>query len=504
MPLQYIQRILRADVYGVATRTPLEEAPLISSRLGNRVLFKREDLQPVFSFKLRGAHNKLMSLSEEDRQRGVVAASAGNHAQGVGIACRRLGVQALIVMPRTTPRIKVEAVRALGAEVLLHGNTYEDAAVQALRLAEQKERVHVHPYDDPEVIAGQGTVAVEIQNQCPGRLDAVYVPVGGGGLLAGVAAYLKYVRPELRLVGVEPDDAACLAAALAAGRRVKLPEVGLFVDGVAVSQIGRETFRVIRNLVDEVITVSVDEICAAIKDVFEDTRSVAEPAGALALAGLKKDVLSRGLRGQTLLTIVSGANTNFDRLRYISERTEISEQREALLAVRIPERPGSFRDFCHALTGRSITEFNYRYAQADEAHIFVGVQIQPAGDDRRQLIERLRERDYEVLDLSDNEMAKLHIRHMVGGRAPGSDGELLYRFEFPERPGALLHFLRQLGQRWNICLFHYRNHGAATARVLVGLQALSTEHDEVAGFMEGLGYRCERETDNPAYRLFLR
>ena len=504
MPQSYIKKILDARVYDVARETPIDHARLLSARLDNHVLLKREDLQPIFSFKLRGAYNKVSLLGEADRARGVIAASAGNHAQGLALAAHHLGVKATIVMPRTTPTIKVNGVRSHHARVILHGDTYDEASEHARRLVEEKGLIYVHPYDDPDVIAGQGTIGMEILRQYPDPIEAIFVPVGGGGLLAGVAAYVKYVRPEIKLIGVEPEDAACLARALEAGRRVTLPEVGLFADGVAVAQIGRETFRLIRKTVDQVITAGTDEICAAIKDIFEDTRSIAEPAGALALAGLKKYVQQTGVSGATLLAIDSGANTNFDRLRYISERTEIGEKREAVLSVTIPERPGSFKAFCTALGKRSITEFNYRYADQAEAHIFVGMQIAEGTEQREDVIEGLRKKGYVVTDLTDNEMAKLHIRHMVGGPAPGVvDNERVYRFEFPERPGALMNFLNHLGQRWNISMFHYRNHGAAYGRVLVGMQVAAAERKALAGVLDKLHYRYWEESDNPAYLQYL-
>jgi len=504
MPQTYIKRILEARVYDVARETPIDHARLLSARLGNRVLLKREDLQPVFSFKLRGAYNKVARLSEEERARGVIAASAGNHAQGLALAARHRGVKATIVMPRTTPRIKVDGVRSHQARVVLHGDTYDEASALARRLLEEKGLVYVHPYDDPDVIAGQGTIGMEIVRQHPGPIDAIFVPVGGGGLLAGVAAYIKYVRPEIRVVGVEPEDAACLAAALKRGRRVILPEVGIFADGVAVAQIGREPFRVIRRTVDEVVTAGTDEICAAIKDIFEDTRSIAEPAGALALAGLKKYVERERIEDRTLLAIDSGANTNFDRLRYISERTDVGEKREAILSATIPERPGSFKAFCSALGKRAITQFNYRFADSREAHVFVGVRIAEGVESPETLVAGLSDKGYSVMDLTDNEMAKLHIRHMVGGPAPAEvENELVYRFEFPERPGALMNFLTHLGQRWNISLFHYRSHGAAYGRVLVGLQVPPGERRELAAVLDRLQYRHWEETDNPAYRQYL-
>jgi|TARA_B110000908_G_scaffold72041_1_gene86928 threonine dehydratase len=504
MPHRYIKKILSAQVYDVAIESPVDPAPLLSKRFDNNILLKREDLQPVFSFKLRGAYNKMMHLSDAERAKGVIAASAGNHAQGLALAALKLGVKATIIMPKTTPQIKVDAVRRRGAKVVLHGDTYDEASIHAQKLVDEKDLVYIHPYDDPDIIAGQGTIGMEIIRQVTGPLDAVFVPVGGGGLLAGVAAYIKYVRPDIKVIGVEPEDAACLKAAMDAGRRVKLAQVGLFADGVAVGQIGKETFRVIRKTVDDVITISTDEMCAAIKDIFDDTRSIAEPAGALALAGLKKYIESSGARGQTLLAIDSGANTNFDRLRYISERTEVGEKREAIISVTIPERPGSFKKFCGLLGRRSITEFNYRYGNSRDAQIFVGVQISPDGNDRAELVQGLEQKGYPVLDLTDNEMAKLHIRHMVGGHAPDDiKEELLYRFQFPERPGALLNFLTQLGQQWNISMFHYRNHGAAYGRVLLGLQASKGDRKAVETFLGQVQYPFTEETDNPAYVSFL-
>lgn len=504
MPESYIKRILDARVYDVARETPVDEAQLLSARFGNRIWLKREDLQPVFSFKLRGAYNKMTKLSVKQRERGVIAASAGNHAQGLAMAAQRMGVPATIVMPRTTPSIKVDAVRSRGAHVVLHGDSFDDAAQEARRIVAEKGLTYVPPFDDPDIIAGQGTVGMEIVRQHQEPLDAVFVPVGGGGLLAGMAVYIRYVWPKTRIVGVEPEDAACLKAALERGRRVTLKEVGLFADGCAVAQVGKETFRVIRQTVDEVITASTDEMCAAIKDIFEDTRGIAEPAGALALAGLKKYVEREGVRGQQLLAVLSGANTNFDRLRYISERTEIGEQREAVISVTIPEKPGAFRHFCSAIGRRNITEFNYRYSSDIDARVFVGVTVEPGGSDLKDLIARLESKGYACEDLTGNEMAKLHIRYMVGGRMPAAVGaERVYRVEFPERPGALSRFLSGLGQQWNISLFHYRNHGAAYGRILVGMQVPPGEHGRVCEQLECIGYRFWDETDNAAYRLYL-
>ena len=504
MPQSYIKRILDARVYDVARETPVDEALLMSRRLDNRVWLKREDLQPVFSFKLRGAYNKMSRLSAAQLERGVVAASAGNHAQGLAMAAQKMDAKAIIVMPCTTPLIKVEAVRNRGARVVLHGDTFEEAAAHAAQLVEEKNMTYVHPFDDPDVIAGQGTVGMEIVRQHQQPLDALFVPVGGGGLLAGVATYVKYVWPKTRIIGVEPEDAACLQLALQRGRRATLPEVGLFADGCAVAQVGKETFRVIRDTVDEVITASTDEMCAAIKDIFEDTRCIAEPAGALALAGLKKYVERTAVSGQHLMAIVSGANTNFDRLRYISERTEIGEHREAVISVTIPEQPGSFKRFCSVLGRRNITEFNYRYADAGSAQVFVGLSVIPGGDDFADLLADLRQRGYTTEDMTANEVAKLHIRYMVGGHAPAVvENELVYRVEFPERPGALLRFLSGLGQRWNISMFHYRNHGAAYGRILVGVQVPAAERRSFEQVLDEINFRYWEETDNRAYQLYL-
>lgn len=502
MPQSYIKRILNANVYDVAIETPLQPARFLSQRLNNTILIKREDLQPVFSFKLRGAYNKMRQLSAEQLKRGVVAASAGNHAQGVALSAQRLGCKATIVMPCTTPLIKVDAVKAWGAKVVLEGDTYDEASAYAKKLVEEKGMTYVHPYDDPEVIAGQGTIAMEILRQHAGELDMIFVPVGGGGLAAGIAAYIKYVRPEVKVIAVEPEDAACLKAAMDNNRRVTLPEVGIFADGVAVAQIGKETFRVLKQSIDDVITASTDQICAAIKDIFEDTRSIAEPAGALALAGMKNYIERTGITGKTMIAIESGANTNFDRLRYISERTEFGEKREAIFSVEIPERPGSFRKFCSVLGKRNISEFNYRYNRADAARIFVGVQLRNP-QDRNDILEKLTSKGYPVVDMTDNEMAKVHVRHMVGGHASEVTNEVVYRFEFPERPGALLKFLNALGERWNISMFHYRNHGAAFGRVIVGMQVPEHERREIEPVLQQLQYRFAEETDNDAYRHFL-
>ena len=503
MPETYIKRILNARIYDVAVETPLDDARAMSARLGNRVLFKREDLQPVFSFKIRGAYNKLLQLTQAEKDAGVVAASAGNHAQGLALGAQKMGIKATIVMPRTTPAIKVDAVRARGAKVVLHGDAFDEASAFAQKLVLEKGMTYVPPYDDPDVIAGQGTIGLEILRQCTGPIDAIFLAVGGGGLCAGVAAYIKFVRPDIKIIAVEPEDAACLKAAMEKGKRVVLPQVGLFADGVAVAQIGKEPFRVLRKTVDTCMTVTTDEICAAIKDIFEDTRSIAEPAGAVALAGMKKYVAELGIKDKTLVAVVSGANINFDRLRYISERTEIGEKREAILAVTIPEKPGAYKQFCKALGKRNITEFNYRYGDKSAARIFVGVAVSTDPRDRLDLVADLQKQGYPVADMTDNEMAKLHIRHMVGGKAPHVEHERVLRFEFPERPGALYNFLTKVAGRWNITLFHYRNHGAAYGRVLVGMEIPPAEFGAMKGFLDDLGYPYWDETQNPAYTFFL-
>jgi threonine dehydratase len=499
----YIARILKAKVYDVAIESPLEAAPRLSRRLGNQVLLKREDLQPVFSFKLRGAYNRIAQLAAGAAARGVVCASAGNHAQGVALAAKRRGIAALVVMPLTTPHIKVQAVLDLGAEVLLHGDDYDSAAERALGLARERNLVFVHPFDDPDVIAGQGTIAVEILRQCGGDLDAVFVPVGGGGLLAGIAVYIKYLCPDVRVIGVEPEDAAGMYQSLRAGKRVTLEKVGIFADGVAVKRVGEETFALCREHVDEILLLGTDEICAAIQDVFEDTRSIVEPAGALAVAGIKKYVARSGCREQRLVAINSGANMNFDRLRHVAERADLGGEREALFAVVIPERPGSFLHFCQVLGRRSVTEFNYRYADADGAQIFVGLALTQGRAEKDQVVANLTAAGFRVTDMSGDEMAKLHVRYMVGGHARGLADELLYRFEFPERPGALLRFLEAIGARWNISLFHYRNHGSDYGRVLAGIQVPAAERPDFLLHLNELHYAYVEETTNPAYRMFL-
>ncbi len=500
---RYLKMIRNSRVYDVARETPLDEASRLSARLENRVWMKREDLQPVHSFKLRGAYNRISGLSKEECARGIIAASAGNHAQGVALAARKLGVKALIVMPRTTPSIKVESVRDYGVRIKLTGDTYDEAYTYAAKQAEEKGMTFIHPYDDPEIIAGQGTVGLEILQQHEDDIEAIFVPVGGGGLIAGIAAIVKSLRPEIKVIGVEPDEAPCMYEALKRGRRVTLKQVGIFADGVAVRQAGKEPYRIARQHVDDIVIVSTDEICAAMKDIFDDCRAVVEPAGALAIAGMKKYVEQTGVKGKNLVAINSGANVNFDRLRHVSERAEIGERREALLAVTIPEQPGSFRKFCRAIGKRGITEFNYRFSDASQAHVFAGVQLQDGDTERLDLLETLRGQGYPVEDLTDSELAKLHIRHMVGGRVPGLKDELLFRFQFPERPGALLNFLLSMGNRWNISLFHYRNHGADYGRVLVGIQVPAGSRRDFRKSLDKLGYAYWEETDCPAYNLFL-
>ena len=502
MPIDYLQKILTAKVYDVAIESPLDLAPTLSRRIGNRVLLKREDQQPVFSFKLRGAYNKMAHLSAAERARGVVAASAGNHAQGVALAAQHLSCKATIVMPVTTPSIKRSAVVARGATVVLHGDSYSDAYAHALRLQQAHGATFVHPYDDPDVIAGQGTIAVEILRQYQGPIDAIFAAIGGGGLISGIAAYVKRVRPEIKVIGVQPVDSDAMARSLAAGRRVKLEHVGLFADGVAVKQVGKETFRICRELVDDIVRVDTDATCAALKDVFEDTRTILEPAGALSIAGVKAWCERHRTKHRTYVAIAGGANMNFDRLRFVAERAELGEEREAILAVTIPERPGSFREFCALLGKRSVTEFNYRYADAKIAHIFVGIEVANRHE-TAELLRAMHGRRIEAYDLSSNEMAKLHVRHLVGGHAPAAEHEILYRFEFPERPGALMQFLNSMSRGWNISLFHYRNHGADYGRVLVGMQVPPSDKAGFAAFLKRLGYPCVDETRNPAYRMFL-
>ncbi|MBT8066424.1 MAG: threonine ammonia-lyase, biosynthetic [Gammaproteobacteria bacterium] len=502
-PADYLDLIRNAKVYDVAVRSPLEPAINLSERLNNRILMKREDLQPVFSFKLRGAYNRIAALEAEELQRGVICSSAGNHAQGVALAGRKLGVRAVIVMPVTTPKIKTDAVRALGGEVVLYGDAYDDAYERACELAERDGLIFIHPFDDPYVIAGQGTIGVEILEQVDGDIDAIFVPIGGGGLIAGIATWVKQQRPEIRIIGVEPEDSAAMKLSLEAGAPVTLEHVGIFADGVAVRRVGDETFRLCQQFVDEIITVGTDEICAGIRDIFEDTRSIVEPAGGLTAAAVKKYVSQHGITEQTLVTINCGANVNFDRLRHIAERAAVGEQTEMLLGVEIPEEPGSFRRFCKQIGRRGITEFNYRYADEKKAHIFVGVQLTHGMEERLSLIARLRDAGFLVEDLSDNEMAKLHVRHMVGGRSPAVNNERLFRFEFPERPGALLDFLNAIGTDWNISLFHYRNHGSDHGRILAGIDVAQEETAELEAHLADLGYPHWEESDNPAYTMFL-
>jgi threonine dehydratase len=501
--MNLLHAVLTSRVYDVARETPLDAAQLLSRRLGHTVLLKREDLQPVFSFKLRGAYNKIAHLDAAERARGVITASAGNHAQGVALSARHLGLRAVIVMPQTTPEIKVDAVRALGAEVVLSGDSYSDAQAHCDVLAAESGLTFVHPFDDPLVIAGQGTIGEEILRQAHGRLSAVFVPVGGGGLLAGVAGYIKALFPDVQLIGVEPFESDAMYRSLQAGRRVRLEQVGIFADGVAVREVGRHTFELVRSTVDEIVRVGNDAVCAAIKDVFEETRAVMEPAGALAVAGLKAWAEREPARGLHLVAILSGANTNFHRLRFVAERAELGEAREALLAVTIPERAGAFREFCAAVGRREVTEFNYRLSGRREAHIFVGLRTASRAD-AQEVAQRLRAQGYPTVDLSANEMAKLHVRHMVGGRAEGARDERLYRFEFPERPGALLQFLDTLGGRWNISLFHYRNHGADFGRVLAAFEVPKGDGAEFHAFLDRTRYAWIEETDNAAFDLFLR
>ncbi|MHB1566417.1 MAG: threonine ammonia-lyase, biosynthetic [Acidiferrobacter sp.] len=500
MNRNYLKRILNSRVYDVAVESPLTASTGLSRRLGRPVFLKREDTQPVFSFKLRGAYNRMAHLSPTEQAGGVITASAGNHAQGVALAAHRLGIRAVIVMPIIAPQIKVDAVRALGGEVVLAGDNYDAAYAHAWARAADEKLTFIHPYDDPDVIAGQGTIGVEILKQHPGDIEAIFVPVGGGGLIAGIAIYVKALRPKIRIIGVEPEDADALSRSLKAGTRVILDHVGTFADGVAVRQVGEETFRLARRLVDDVCVVNNDAICAAIKDIFEDTRSIVEPAGALATAGLKAYAATHA-GPRALIAIASGANMNFDRLRYVAERAEIGEHREVLFAATMPETPGSFRRFCALLGRRNITEFNYRYADPGMAHVFVGIQVHDETGDG--LLSTLKTAGYTITDLTDNEMAKLHIRYLVGGRAP-VDNELIYRFEFPERPGALMNFLNSMGESWNISLFHYRNHGADYGRVLVGMQVPTAEQAQLPAFLAALGYQYQDETANSAYQLFLR
>ena len=499
----WLRAILTAPVYDVARRTPLETAPRLSARLGANVWLKREDLQPVFSFKLRGAYARLAQLSADERARGVLAVSAGNHAQGVALGAQRLGIDATIVMPATTPQIKVSAVEALGARIVLHGDSYDEAAAYGRALCEREGRAWVHPYDDDAVIAGQGTVAMELLAQHAGRVDAVFIPVGGGGLCAGMAVYLKALDPSIRVIAVEPDDAACLAAALAAGEPTRLDQIGLFVDGCAVRQIGERPFALLREFVDDVVTVDADAVCAAIRDVFEDTRSIVEPAGALAVAGMKRWATEHDARGATLAAVLSGANMNFDRLAHVAERASVGEQHEALFGVTIPERRGSFLTFCRSIGRRAVTEFNYRWQGGAEAQVYLGVQLKGGNAERLAIRQALVDQGYACADYTENEVARLHVRHLVGGAGPGAERERLFRFEFPERPGALLQFLETLGARWNITLFHYRNHGAAYGRVLAGFEVAPADGAAFEADLTRLGFWHREESDNPALRQFV-
>lgn len=502
MQSDYLERILTARVYDVAQETPLEVALNLSTRLNNRLLLKREDMQSVFSFKLRGAYNKMAQLPWELLAQGVIAASAGNHAQGVALSARQLGTKAIIVMPVTTPQVKVEAVRARGAEVVLHGDTYDDAYSHARKLEQEKGLTFIHPFDDPDVIAGQGTIGMEILRQYQQPIHAIFVAIGGGGLISGIAAYVKRLRPEIKVIGVEPVDANAMQKSLQAGQRLRLSQVGLFADGVAVREVGEETFRLCQKYVDDIILVDTDATCAAIKDVFEDTRSILEPAGALAVAAAKTYVEQEQIQGQTLISVACGANMNFDRLRFVAERAELGERREAIFAVTIPEKPGSLRQFCRCIGKRNLTEFNYRIADKNEAHIFVGVQIQNQADAAR-MVDGFELNGFKTLDLTDDELTKMHLRHMVGGHSLLARDELLYRFEFPERPGALMQFVDSMSPDWNISLFHYRNNGADYGRIVVGVQVPPHEMLEWQAFLDTLGYRYWDENQNPAYRLFL-
>jgi len=504
----YVKRILSARVYDVASETRLHAAPQLGRRMGNEVWLKREDEQSIFSFKCRGAYNNLFNLQTQRTAEGaplpgVIAASAGNHAQGVALAARKLGLPAMIVMPSTTPQIKIEAVRSLGAEAVLHGDDFYQALAHAEQEAVRLGYPFIHPYDNPDTIAGQGTVAVEICRQHPGPIHAIFIPIGGGGLAAGMCAYLKYLRPEIKIIGVEPVDAACMHAAMNAGERITLDQVGLFADGVAVRQAGAFTYEICKDYLDDIVLISVDEMSTAIKDIFTETRTLTEPAGALAVAGLKRYAQEHSLVEKSLVAVVSGANINFDRLRHVAERAEIGESREALFAVTLPEKPGSFKRFCKALGHRSITEFNYRYADSTRAVVFAGVEVAGGAEERASMVSELRIAGYDVLDMTKNDTAKLHIRHMIGGHA-NLPSEHLYRFRFPERPGALLHFLSSMDEGWNISLFHYRNHGAAYGRVLVGMQLPNEDEGQLAQFIEELGFSGELESDNEAYKLFLK
>ncbi len=501
--IDYLRKILTAQVYDVAIESPLDPARTLSRRLGNQVLLKREDLQPVFSFKLRGAYNKMAHLTPEQLKRGVICASAGNHAQGVALSAKRLGCRAVIVMPTTTPKLKIDAVSALGGEVVLAGESYSDAYARSVELQQEQGLTFVHPFDDPDVIAGQGTIAMEILRQHQGPIDAVFVAIGGGGLISGVAAYIKAVRPEIKVIGVQTVDSDAMARSVKAGRRVALNDVGLFSDGTAVKLVGEETFRLTRELVDDFILVDTDALCAAMKDIFQDTRSIVEPAGALGIAGIKQYVATHKCKGQTFVAIACGANMNFDRLRFVAERAEYGEQREALFAVTMPEERGSFRRFCELVGSRSVTEFNYRISDAQHGHVFVGVSINKP-EEADKIARGFQRQGFATVNLTHDELAKEHVRHMVGGRSDLAEDERIYRFEFPERPGALMRFLSAMSPDWNISLFHYRNQGADYGRILVGMQVPKSDKKAFKAFLDGLAYPCVDETDNPIYRLFLR
>ena len=503
MLCDYLVQILTARVYDVAQETPLEIAPNLSARLNNKLFLKREDMQSVFSFKLRGAYNKMAQLSSDLLKKGVITASAGNHAQGVALGAKKLGTQAIIVMPVTTPQVKVDAVQARGGHVVLHGDSYDEAYAYARQLEQEKGLTFIHPFDDPYVIAGQGTIGMEIMRQHQQPIHAIFVAIGGGGLIAGIAAYIKRLRPEIKIIGVEPVDANAMYQSLQAGYRVKLPQVGLFADGVAVKEVGKETFRLCQEYVDDIILVSTDDTCAAIKDVFEDTRSILEPAGALAIAGAKAYVERERIEGENLVAIACGANMNFDRLRFVAERAELGEHREAIFAVTIPEKPGSLRSFCECLGHRNLTEFSYRMADDNEAHIFIGVQITDRAD-ALNIAQSWKNCGFQTLDLTDDELTKVHLRHMVGGRSHLADHELFYRFEFPERPGALMKFVNSMSPDWNISVFHYRNNGADYGRIVLGIQVLPKEMEQWQAFIDTIAYPYWDESNNSAYKLFLR
>ena len=502
MSVDYLKKVLNARVYDVAHETRLQPAEKLSARLNNKILLKREDEQDVYTYKIRGAYNKLINLPKDILDKGVVAASAGNHAQGVAFAARKIGCKAIIVMPVTAPDIKVSGVKTLGADVKLVGDMFDDANKYAKQLAKDKQMAFIPPFDDIDVIAGQGTVGFEILKQHSGDIDGIFIPVGGGGLIAGVAAYVKQIRPNVKIIGVEPDNSDAMKQSVEKGERVRLDRVGLFADGVAVTQVGEMTFKMASEYVDEFMTVDTDEICAAVKDIFEDTRAIVEPSGAIGVAGIKKYLNTYNQHGKTYIAINSGANVNFDRLRHISERAEIGEQREGIFAATIPEQPGSFKQFCSSLSARQITEFNYRLADPTTAHVYVGIQAANYKE-TNEVMENLSDLGYQILDLTHNEMAKLHVRHMVGGHAPLADNEQVFRFIFPEKPGALLNFLTQMGENWNISMFHYRNHGADFGRVLIGIQVPPQENDDFLQFLDNIGYDYVDETDNPVYRLFL-